>query len=88
MNKLLITGLLLSLVGCGSSYEEEHFSAIPPELADCKFFTLRDDMSYLRVVRCPMSETTVQYSSGKSKRTAVTIDGVEYEKAGKANAGY
>jgi hypothetical protein len=35
-------------------------------------------MSYMRVMRCPASATTVTYTAGKTTVTNVVIEGVEY----------
>jgi hypothetical protein len=55
---------------------------LPPELADCKFFQLSGNSvtDKITVVRCPNSTTTTTYQVGKTKKSVVVIDGVEYVK--------
>lgn len=67
----------LTLAACSPSYEEITFSAKPAELADCKFYSLRDaDGTHVIVARCPHSVTSTSY--GKGHRKSVVIDGAEY----------
>lgn len=71
--------VLLAVAGCSDIAEERHFPAMPKELADCRVFYLQNSKgNSLSVVRCPHSTTTTKERSGKSDRTVVTIDGVEY----------
>ncbi len=81
MKKFAIIFALLSLSGCfKNSYSTVKFPETPPELSDCKFFNMsNDDGAFITVARCPNSTTSTTFTSGKSKRTVVIIDGVEYE---------
>lgn len=71
-------GVLL-IAGCSDSAKEMRFSAMPAELADCRvYYVTNSDGAAMTVVRCPLSATTAQVRSGKTTRTTVTIDGVQY----------
>lgn len=79
-NSLLVAGTLL-LIGCSPRATTINFPVIPPELADCKFFSLYEGElgANITVARCPNSTTSTTYNSGKKSKTTVVIDGVEYE---------
>lgn len=73
----LLAALLLA--GCSDSAREMSFPAAPEELSDCKFYYLTNSGGAgVTVVRCPNSATTTTRKEGKTTKTAVTIDGVEY----------
>jgi len=81
MKIYLVAFAALMLIGCSDSAKTVSYPAAPPELADCKFFFLTNkDGHSINVVRCPHSDTTATYRSGKSTVSTVTIDGVEYVK--------
>lgn len=65
MTLAIVISLLLS--SCEKSAKETTEDYILPDgLKDCKIFDLRDASgSYLRVVRCPLSNASAQYRSGK-----------------------
>lgn len=73
---------LLSAVfvtGCSDSAKEVRFSAMPTELADCRvYYVTNSDGVAMTVVRCPLSATATKVKSGRTTRTTVTIDGVQY----------
>ena len=78
---IIIAALALALAGCTNSYTEKSFPVVPKELADCKFFELKNDAGgIITVARCPNSTTATTYKSGKSTRTSIVIDGAEYVK--------
>ena len=71
-------GVLL-LTGCSDRAREVRFSAMPAELADCRVYYVTNIEGHaMTVVRCPLSATTAQVRSGKTTRTTVTIDGIQY----------
>ncbi len=73
-----VLGALLA-VGCSDGARELKFKAMPAELADCRVHEVSNsDGARMTVVRCPLSVTTAQVPNGKTRRTTVTIDGVEY----------
>lgn len=80
MKKLLfVSGVLfivaLSLVGCSPSATEEtaKFTVMPEGLKDCKIYRITPTGGdSLNVVRCPLSNTTTSYSSGKTT-TSVSV---------------
>lgn len=83
---LLLSALLSSLLitGCApnaiDSAQELQFPSMPEELADCRvYYVTNRNYNVMTVVRCPLSATTVKTPNGRSSRTTVTIDGVEYE---------
>lgn len=84
MRKALIGAasvLTVGLAGCSNSASEMRFSAMPPELKDCKIFAVSNDSgSHIKVARCPNSTTTTTYSQGKSQASVIVVDGVEYER--------
>lgn len=52
---------------------------MPKELADCAVYYVTNSQGYdMTVVRCPNSVTSTKVRSGKTNRTVVTIDSVEY----------
>jgi hypothetical protein len=79
--KLIIAFLSLGcLTACRNSSAPVSFPTVAPELKDCKFFRLRNEIGDVIVVaRCPNSTTSTTYPAGKTQRTAVVIDGVTYE---------
>lgn len=72
-------GVLLAMAGCSDRAEERKFSAMPKELADCRVYYVQNSAgNAMTVVRCPTSVTTADVRTGKTTKTTVTIDGVEY----------
>jgi hypothetical protein len=94
MNKLLLTLLAIALVGCTPSYEDEStaFSALPPELKDCKIFSIRgSNGNRLYITKCPQYISTTNPGKNSIHTTLVTepvkeipdtviVDGVEYKR--------
>lgn len=84
MKALLVVLAAIVLTACSPGYEEKHYSVLPNELKDCKFYNVTDGGSTIKVVRCPNSQVTTTWttSTGKSSvtHTVVTIDGVQYQK--------
>ena len=81
MNKFVQISLVAAtvvLVGCSPSYEAMSMPVLPDELKDCKFYYVSNGDRGMRVVRCPNSTTSTTYTSGKTTRTDVVIDGVTY----------
>ena len=78
MKKLVVVLLgALALAGCKNDFSKEisHDFEMPRGLEGCKVYHLEgDDYRDLKVVRCPLSETTTQetYKSGKATKTAHT----------------
>ena len=74
---------MILFAGCNfqPSAKEKVWEVLPEELKDCKFYNLTDSKgNFMRVVRCPLSSTTIQYQNGKTQEIAVIIDGQEYIK--------
>lgn len=73
MHKAIIALAVVALVACDSrpidqrSYTRQSLTNIP-ELQDCVYLNIDN---YYRVIRCPKSSTTINYtvSSGKSSTT-------------------
>lgn len=65
MKKLLILAAALTLAACSPKAETKHgYDAImPPELKDCKVFTISDGSKTLYVTRCGFETTTTWDSS-------------------------
>lgn len=74
----LILVLMLFLSACQERAEKISFDAMPEELSGCKIFFLRlQNAEVLKVMRCPLSETSVSTKKGKlPSETTITIDGV------------
>lgn len=72
MKKLLIVAALI-LAACTPKAETKHgYQAImPPELKDCKVFTISDGTKELYVTRCGL-ETTTTWSSSCGKNCTRT----------------
>lgn len=84
MKRLTLLFASLALTACSPSYQALTYSAIPTELADCKFYRLSSgNGDQIQVARCPMSITSVASRSGKTTNYAITVDGVDYVKANK-----
>lgn len=76
--KISLAAAAVVLAGCSPNYNSLSMPVLPDELKDCKFYIVTDGIRELRVVRCPNSTTSTTYSSGKTSRTDVVIDGVTY----------
>jgi hypothetical protein len=75
----VILAMVMMVSGCGQKTTEISGKYIlPAGLQGCKLFALENGMSYMRVMRCPASATTVTYTAGKTTVTNVVIEGVEY----------
>ncbi len=68
------------LSACDPSAKQVAFPVLPNELKDCTFHYISDGNYGITVARCPNSTTSTTYLSGKTARTTVVIDGVEYTK--------
>lgn len=69
------------LAGCTPSAQEVVWPVLPEGLKDCKFYKLTDESgNVIRLARCPMSISALNYQSGKTYGNTITIDGVEYTK--------
>lgn len=70
---LLIASMLL--IGCDPSHSDvtEDFS-LPEEMSDCKIFSVCSSLRCLQAIRCPNSQTTTTYKSGKYYRTISVIE--------------
>lgn len=81
MKKLIVILGVLMLAGCYDRARIVNFPAMPPELADCKVYAINNtNGEHITVMRCPNSTTSTNYSSGKTTRSTVVIDGETYEK--------
>jgi hypothetical protein len=72
--KLLL--VLLLLTGCSANHNQStSFTSLPKELQDCKIFFISDGFNGLTVVRCPNSDTSVEYTvqCGKTRCSRHTI---------------
>ena len=79
--KYILLVMAIALSGCTPSAQEIIWPVVPDELKDCKFYELVNSKgATMKVVRCPMSSTSVQYQSGKTTVNTIVIDGVEYTK--------
>lgn len=79
MKKLTIIAIALLLSACSDAAYEVKFPAAPPEFADCKFARLENSKgANVTVARCPNSTTSTTYKSGKTTKTTIVVDGVEY----------
>lgn len=83
MKATVLILMAVALAACSPGYEEKHYTVLPAELKDCKFYEVSNGGSAIKVVRCPNSQTTTNWtqSTGKSTitRSAVVIDGAEYQ---------
>ena len=68
------------LSACDPSAKQVTFPVLPDELKDCTFHYISGGLNGITVARCPNSTTSTTYRSGKTTRTTVVIDGVEYTK--------
>ena len=83
MKLLLVLVVVALLSACSPSVKPSGYESIlqtSPGFEDCKVAIVSDGISTITVVRCPFSSTTVKQPSGKSTKTVVVIDGVEYVK--------
>jgi hypothetical protein len=80
MKKIALIAVLLVLTACDNGYKVANYPVRPPELADCGIYVLNNiDGGSITVARCPNSATSTTYKSGKTTRTTIVVDGVEYE---------
>lgn len=79
--KYIIMIMAVALAGCTPSAHEVIWPVVPDGLKDCKFYEITNSNgATIKVIRCPMSTTSIQYQSGKTTVNTVVIDGVEYTK--------
>lgn len=83
MKILAVALFAVFLIGCDKQTREVSGEyALPGGLQDCKIFYLTGGggggLSLLKVMRCPNSSTSTNYTSGKTTHTNVVIEGVEY----------
>ncbi len=81
LHRLMLPLILVAcLSGCyQNAYREERMPVLPPELVDCKIYTITvKNVGPVVMARCPNSTTAVQYKSDKTTRTTIIVDGVEY----------
>lgn len=76
MGKAALLLVAFMLVGCEPETKESSRKFdIPPALSDCRFYDMNDtNVRRVLVVRCPHSDTSTSYRSGKSDYRTVTID--------------
>lgn len=76
MNKLLLTvALVLLIIGCSNTENTTSRYKLPNELKDCSFYRMSDNIGIiLDVVRCPNSNTSATYRSGKTNITTTVIE--------------
>ena len=81
MKNVLFILCILTLTGCmENGYQETSFPKLPTDLKDCKFFALyNSNGTFLNVVRCPNSQTSTTYQTGKATQSVIVIDGVTYQ---------
>lgn len=85
MKKILAIVLaVVALSGCEPSAKEVVMEVMPKALEDCNVYEIKDRYNVtIRVMRCPNSTTSTNYTTGgKSKKhhTNIVIDGETYEK--------
>ncbi|OQB10759.1 MAG: hypothetical protein BWY21_00047 [Parcubacteria group bacterium ADurb.Bin216] len=64
----MLSASILLLTACGPQYVDSSDDYILPEgLKDCKVYDIRGKSSiqYLKVIRCPVSNTSTSYRAGK-----------------------
>lgn len=74
--KFLILISTIFVMSCGQTSEETSNYNLPKELSDCKIYRLSSEGvgSTLNIMRCPLSSTSVSYSSGKTTVTTITTE--------------
>ena len=81
MKKLIVILSVVVLAGCTDRARIVNFSAMPPELLDCKVYAISNSNGeHITVMRCPNSTTSTTYPSGKTTKSTIVIDGETYEK--------
>lgn len=91
MNKILLALVCAAalLAGCnendppkkGISYEVTNRYDMPAGLSGCTVYLVEGNSfaTNLSVMRCPNSTTSTTYASGKTHKTVIVVDGIEYE---------
>lgn len=77
MKRLPILALTLLLCACDPYVKSTAVNVQLPEgLKDCKFYTVKPNSASLdlNIVRCPSSDTSVTYKSGKMTINTATIE--------------
>lgn len=72
----VIMSLVLVLTGCSKETKNitEKF-ILPDGLKDCQVYFLQSSaINHIKVVRCPNSDTTTSYSSGKTRRSVTVVE--------------
>lgn len=73
---LFVLSLVLVLTGCSKETKNitEKF-ILPDGLKDCQVYFLQSSaINHIQVVRCPNSDTTTSYSSGKTRRSVTVVE--------------
>ena len=73
-SKLIVLLSALLLTACEPSSREVTYSAMPEDLKDCKAYSISESGSYVKVMRCPNSSTSLTYHEGKSIRHTSVIE--------------
>lgn len=76
MKMIYLAGMLALLSACTpTGREDTSYTVMPQGLRDCKVYTITNDSGgRLYVVRCPNSDTSTTYKSGKVNKTVVSSD--------------
>ena len=81
---ILIAAVVVAIAACENSSTELAFPVMPKEMADCKIFRIYNTQGQgITIARCPNSTTTSNYTSGKSSKSTIIVDGIEYQKKDK-----
>lgn len=83
MKYIFVIFISLMLFGCGDpeTHEATNRFVLPEELKDCKVYSLtHNQMNWITVMRCPNSVTSTTYVEGKTTKSSIVVDGVEYER--------
>ena len=74
--KLILLALSLTVLGCGTKTTDVSNSySLPSGISDCKIYELENGYGgRILLARCPLSETAVAYSTGKTTKYSTTIE--------------
>lgn len=76
--KTLLLLSFLTILSCSKQTSDISYKySLPEGLQDCKIYVMQTDGlgSNLVVVRCPNSQTSTTYKSGKTTKSTTVVDG-------------
>jgi hypothetical protein len=64
--------IIFLAIACSPYHKPRVGYSVPPELSDCKIFTISDGWKELYVVKCPNADTTTSWTRSCGKNCTTT----------------